>query len=310
MDYKSFADTKKQASRLGFGAWQLGNSEFWSPMTEQEGINLVQEAVKNGITLFDTAPGYASGRSETILGKALKNVREEVIINSKFGHRADGRTDFSSTSIEAAIHDSLSRLQTDYLDSLILHNPAKNILMGFTDHFKVMKQMKDLGLIRAYGVSIDSIEELQMTLEHTDSSVIEIMFNVFHQIPEEWLNKAKDKGVAIIAKVPLDSGWLSGKYDQYTVFTGIRDRWLFEDKKRRSDLCKKLIWFTRDKNLTKYALGFIKSFDQITSFIPGIHSMEHLHENLSYAEYNLPEELKKQFINLYEKEIKNNPLPW
>ncbi|MBU0996429.1 MAG: aldo/keto reductase [Firmicutes bacterium] len=310
MDYRVYPNSKKLASRLGFGSWQLGNAEFWSPMTEQEGVMLVKEAVKNGITFFDTAPGYASGKSEVILGIALKDSREQVIINSKFGHRADGRSDFSSASIEEAIHESLDRLQTSYLDSLILHNPGKDILSGQTDHFKVLKKMQEKGLILAYGVSIDSVEELKLTLENTDSLVIEIMYNVFHQISEEWLNQAKEKGVAIIAKVPLDSGWLSGKYDQFTVFTGIRDRWSFDDKKRRFDLCQKLRFFTRDKNLTKYALGFIKSIDAITCIIPGIHSMDHLLMNLEFAEYDMPDSLKKQFIKLYESEIKNNPLPW
>lgn len=310
MEYKKFASTDKSASRLGFGSWQLGNSEFWFPMTDEEGIALVREAVQKGIIFFDTAPGYAGGKSEKILGKALVGIRDTVIINSKFGHRADGRTDFSSSSIEGAIKESLARLQTDYLDSLILHNPPKEILEGKTNHFEALEQMKKKGLIHAYGVSIDSLDEMILTLENTSSEVIEIMFNVFHQLPEEWLNKAEEKNVSLIAKVPLDSGWLSGRYDEFTVFTGIRDRWLFDDKKRRSDLVKKLKSITRDFNTIKYAFGFIYHFDAITTVIPGIHTIQHLSDNLKYADYRMPEELVQKCIELYDREIKNNPLPW
>ena len=142
----------KAFERMGFGAWQLGNSEFFDAMSMEEGIKLVQKSVKLGVRFFDTAPGYASGMSETILGIALQDVRDKVFINSKFGHRADGSSSFDELTMESAVHESLERLKTSYLDSLILHNPAMDILQGKTKHFQEMKRLKEIGLIHHYGV--------------------------------------------------------------------------------------------------------------------------------------------------------------
>ncbi len=134
-----------------------------------------------GITLFDTAPGYSSGESEKIIGEALHSVREKVIINSKIGHKANGLTDFSVNSLKDQIKDSLARLNTDYLDSVVLHNPGMEILSGKSGHFIELEKLKNEGLIKAYGVSIDTYQELLEVLNKTDVQVVEILFNIFFQ---------------------------------------------------------------------------------------------------------------------------------
>ena len=176
-----YAHTKKKVNRLGFGSWQLGNTEFWGYMSVEDGVQLVKHAIKKGINFFDTAPGYASGMSETIIGMAIKDQRDRVVINTKFGHTADGETDFSVFSLRKQISESLERLQTDYIDSLLLHNPGFDILEGKTLHVQELKKLKEEGLIRAFGVSIDTKEEFDTVLDHLEIDVIEILFNVFFQ---------------------------------------------------------------------------------------------------------------------------------
>ena len=141
-----YAHTKKKVNRLGFGSWQLGNTEFWGYMSVEDGVQLVKHAIKKGINFFDTAPGYASGMSETIIGMAIKDQRDRVVINTKFGHTADGETDFSVFSLRKQISESLERLQTDYIDSLLLHNPGFDILEGKTLHVQELKKLKEEGL--------------------------------------------------------------------------------------------------------------------------------------------------------------------
>jgi aryl-alcohol dehydrogenase-like predicted oxidoreductase len=209
-----FAHTHKKMNRLGFGSWQLGNTEFWGYMSMEDAVKLVQHAISKGINFFDTAPGYAAGMSETILGMAIKDRRDQVIISTKFGHTADGETDFSVFSLRQQVSESLERLQTDYLDSLLLHNPGFDILEGKTLHVQELKKLKEEGLIKAFGVSIDTKEELDTVLEHLEVDVIEILFNVFFQDVKDSFKKAHDLGISLIAKVPLDSGWLTGKYDE------------------------------------------------------------------------------------------------
>ncbi len=300
----------KSFERIGFGGWQLGNSEFFDPMSIEDGINLVKKSVELGVRFFDTAPGYASGLSETILGLALKDDREKVFINSKFGHRADGTTNFEVASIEAAVNESLLRLKTSYLDSLILHNPSMDILKGKTQHFQEMKRLKEKGLIHHYGVSIDSYQELDAVLANTDCDVIELLFNVYSQSCIPLFDEIIKRNILLIIKVPLDSGWLTGKYNEFTAFKGIRSRWTVDDIYRRSNLTSRLKTMVGDDDLTKYALGFILSFDAVSVVIPGTRTINQLTNNLEALNYQLPNHLKSKMIQLYQDEIKNNQLPW
>ncbi|MGD9761664.1 MAG: aldo/keto reductase [Candidatus Izemoplasmatales bacterium] len=310
MNYNPYGNLEKKASRISFGGWQLGNNEFWGEMSFQEGVNLVREAYENGITLFDTAPGYANGQSERIIGEALKDVRDKVIINTKIGHKADGSTDFSVESLESQINESLIRLQTYYLDSVLLHNPSMDILSGKTDHFKELKRLKEKGLIKSYGVSIDTYSELKTVIEKTDVQVIEILFNIFFQEPGSLFMFVKLKKIALIAKVPLDSGWLTGKYDAYSKFDGIRSRWDSKTIERRADLIKRIKTITNDDSLTKYAIGFILSYAGVTSVITGIKNSAQLLENIEAEKFVLDFKLKQSFIDIYNQQIKNKPLNW
>ena len=309
MDQHKEKSNTRKPNRLGFGAWQLGNP-LWNGMSEEEGISLVQEAIQSGINFFDTAPGYGAGLSERILGKAIQGKRSEVLLNSKIGHLADGSSNFDEYSLESQIKASLERLQTTYLDSVLLHNPPRQILEGKTNHFQVLKSLKDKGLIRAYGVSIDTYEEMDIVLKKIDVDVIEILFNIFFQGPKFLFKKAHDKGISLIAKVPLDSGWLTGKYHEYSTFTGIRNRWSKEVIYRRGTLVSNVKKIVQDDDITKYAISFILSFPEITCVIPGIQNTSQLREHITNSNYALPINVKNQFIELYERDIEPNPLPW
>lgn len=310
MKTKSYPNTNKRASRLGFGAWPLGNTAHGKTMTESEGITLVEAALEQGIRFFDTAPNYALGKSETILGKALKGHRDDVIINTKFGHHASGEINFDPASIRPSLMQSLERLKTNYVDSLILHNPDHAILSGETEHFNILNELKAEGLIRAYGVSVDTKEELDLVLKRNDIEVIELLFNINAQATRVYLDDIKKRGIALIIKVPLDSGWLSGKYTKDSVFTDIRSRWTDADLKRRDTLTKKLKDIVQDDALIPYALGFIWSFDAVTTVIPGIRNTKQLDDHIQSESRDFDSALKEKLIDFYETNIKDNPLPW
>lgn len=307
---RTYAKTKKEINRLGFGGWQLGNTDFWGYMAIEDGVDLVKKAIAQGINFFDTAPGYASGLSESIIGEAVKHNREQIVINTKFGHTASGETDFSPFSLRDQINESLERLKTDYLDSIILHNPSMDILEGNTIHFEELQKLKEEGLIKAYGVSIDTFEEFEAVIKYLDVDVVEILFNIFFQESLPLFKKAKEKGISIIAKVPLDSGWLTGKYDETSEFEGIRMRWDDETIERRAKLVKKVKKIVGSEELTKYAIGFVLSFDEITAVIPGIKNEEQLLDHLQNSNYVMPDKIKQKLIKLYEDHIKKEPLSW
>lgn len=297
-------------SEIGFGGWQLCNNSFWGTMTYEEGIELVKAAYNKGITFYDTAPGYSNGLSEKILGEALKDCRNDVFINTKFGHNHLNETNFGEEFIEKSIDESLERLQTTYVNSVILHNPPLEILEGKTNHQKEFNRLKEIGKIHGFGVSIDTLEELELVLNNLEVDVIEILFNINSQAPKYLFEKIKEKGILLIAKIPLDSGWLSGKYSINSSFTGIRSRWDKEVIFNRAKVVDKIKSIVNDENLVKYALGFILSFDAVTTVIPGIKNLDQLNSNLEAATFQLSNDIKYKLERLYEEEIKPLNLPW
>lgn len=302
--------SNRVVNRLGFGAWQLGNTEFWGYMAQDEGVELVKKAIDSNIQFFDTAPGYGAGMSESIIGLAKDYKREDIFISTKVGHTADGETDFSVFSLREQVYSSLERLDTDYLDGLFLHNPPWDILEGKTNHNDELKAMKEEGLIRYFGVSVDTEEEMELAINHLDIDMIEVIFNVFFQGPMNQFKCAKEKGIHVIAKVPLDSGWLTGKYDEFSEFSGIRMRWDDETIERRAFLVSKMKAMTAKSDLTAYAMGFIRSFDAVSVIIPGIRTIDQLIDHLEHKDYVISSELKEALIDLYDLYMKNDPLYW
>ena len=300
----------KQVSRLGFGAWPLGNTAHGKTMSIEEGVRLVRTALDLGVNFFDTAPNYALGRSEQIIGEAIKGRRSEVVINTKFGHHSDGRIDFSVDQIIPSVEGSLSRLQTDTIDSIILHNPSFDILQGKTSHFTVFESLKKARKIHGYGVSVDTVNELNAVLKQLDVDVIELLFNVFSQAPRHLFDAIEKKKIALIIKVPLDSGWLTGKYNVSSNFTDIRSRWTNEDKERRHHLVEQFKKIVNDQTITPYAMAFLWSYPAITTVIPGIRTEAQLLEHVSYEKTKISSVLREEIELFYDREIADKPLPW
>jgi len=295
---------------IGFGAWQLGNTEFFGPMDDQDAIELVQEAVKQGVTVFDTAPGYGSGNSERLLGIALKPYRKDVFINTKFGHTPEGMTDFSKEGLLSSVSGSLSRLQTDYLDSVILHNPPRELLYATADIYEGLQDLKDTGTIKHYGVSIDTVEELDIVLHHNSVDVIELMFNIIHQSPKALFEEVKKQGILLMIKVPLDSGWLTGKYTKESVFTGIRARWTLEVIHTRLDIVSRIQNLFGKTNIANESLRFVLGFPAVTCVIPGVRNLAQLRSNVEAQKETLTQVQQQELEDLYDTYITHQSTPW
>jgi aryl-alcohol dehydrogenase-like predicted oxidoreductase len=311
MKNRPYGTTGKFVSEIGFGAWQLGNKTDWGNMNDDEAIRLVKEAMDRGVNFFDTAPGYGFGKSEELLGKALKGKRNEVIINTKFGHDSMGREDFSSGRIRQAVEDSLKRLQTDYVDSILLHSPSFELLNGKQSHYDIFEKLKTEGKILSYGASVDSSNEMFELMNNTNAGIIEVMFNIFYQEPSAAFKKAQEKNIGIIIKVPLDSGWLSGKYNSDSKFQGVRSRWTMETIKQRTDLLKKIGFITDDTTtMVQSALRFILAYNEVSTVIPGAKNLQQLKENISASDAIMPKECLGKLKELWEKEIKHSKFYW
>lgn len=301
----------KNVSEIGFGSWQLSQNETWGSMSEKDAIHLVQEAYNKGVNMFDTAPGYGQGFSEKVLGKALKDVRHKVVINSKVGHGPNGENEFSVEGVRKSVKRSLKALQTDYLDSIVLHNPEKYILEENSPIVDELRSLKKEGLINGFGFSIDTVDDLKTVLEnHSDLDTIEIMFNIIHQEAKYLFNLVAEKGIFLIIKVPLDSGWLTGKYTKESTFTGVRERWTQDVKDIRHFILNQIREIIGEESMSKEALRFILSYHQVSCVIPGTKNIEQLDSNISASKYYMDYDTKLKLEELYEYKIKNLYTPW
>src|SRR5512138_3123492 len=311
MKLRPFGDTGMNVSEIGLGAWQLANPE-WGVNDKKEALKIVQKSLEAGCNFFDTAPGYGHGVSEELLGEGLKRVRKDVIICTKFGHTAEWVTDFSTPAIRRSIEASLRRLQTDYLDIVLMHNPPREMMDGRrATQYEEFEKLKAEGVIREYGISLDWREEVELAVDTTKSKALEVFFNALYQEPLPAFQKAQDHGVGLIVKVPLDSGWLSGRYRKGHSFDDVRKRWPPEVVARRSELVEqfaKLI--PAGTSMAHAALQFILAQPQVSTIIPGAKSVEQALDNFAAAEKQLSPDTVQSMVELWEREIMSDPLPW
>ena len=313
MKYNRYIENAPHVSEIGLGAWQLGKDSGWQGMSEKEAIELVHHALDFGINFFDTAPIYGYGSSEERLGKALKGVdRNTIVINTKFGHSSSGATDFESSSIRESLEGSLKRLQVDYIDSLIIHNPPLSYLDGNkNDHYEILERLIDEGKIKAYGASLDTYEEMQLFMTTTNAKVIEAFFNILHQDCARAFDLAKEKQVGIIAKIPLDSGWLSGKYSAESTFHDIRSRWSKEDITVRAKLVNRVKEILHsNNNMVQKAIAFCLAYDGVSTVIPGNVHLAQLTTNVESTKHPISKELISTLEEFYRTEVEHLSLPW
>lgn len=294
MRTRPLGQTGIEVSEIGFGAMQLGNHEWNGPDTD-ESIQLVHEAISVGCTFIDTSPVYAYGRSEQILGQALAGRRNEVVICTKFGVWPDATLDYSADRIEESVAGSLERLGTDYLDVVLFHGlPPDRSAAGLSAHYKALQGLVDAGMVRTYGMSFEppTPDELRRYVEEGGVSCFEFRFNPLAQHTIALFPELRKQGVGLIGNVPLESGWLSGKYDARSTFDVARDRWTRADIAHRAALVDELrAMLPAGMSLPQASLAFILAQPEVSTIIPGIKSSEQLKTNREAAELVLDYEL-------------------
>ena len=313
MKYNRYIKDAVPVSEIGLGTWQLGKNSGWQPMSEMDAMELIGKSLEYGINFFDTAPNYGHGTAEERLGKALKGIdRSKIAINTKFGHTVSGITNFNSDSIRESLEGSLKRLQVDYVDSLIMHNPPYEYLDGTkNDHYEILERLMEEGKIKAYGASLDTYEEMKLLMDTSNAKVIEAFFNILHQDTSRAFDRAIEKEVGIIVKIPLDSGWLTGKYHAESTFNDIRSRWSRQDIQTRAHLVDSIKEIVNAKDdLAQKAISFCSSYDAVATVIPGNANVSQLKSNVESINNPISQEQLKKLEAFYLKEVKHLDLPW
>ena len=310
---RPFGTTGIEVSRLGLGAWQLGRSSAWlGGPSEREAVDLIHAAVDAGITFIDTAPGYADGQSELNVGAGLRGRRDKVVLCTKFGHTPEGGSDWASGAIRASVERSAQRLGTDHLDIVVLHNPPADVIDGTkSDHYEVLSSLVDEGLIRAFGASVDDSAEIDTVLTTSASNALEVRMSALYQEPWDAITRAHNKGAGVIIKVPLESGWLTGKYGRDARFSDVRSRWTRDSVTLRAALVDEFrALLPTGMGLISGALRFLLAHEGVSTVIPGTKSLAQLHDTLGAAGDPLAAETVAAIREWYDARLGAKPLSW
>jgi aryl-alcohol dehydrogenase-like predicted oxidoreductase len=275
-------------SEIGFGTWGLGGNSY-GEVDDAVSIETLRLAFNAGITFYDTSDLYGNGRSEEVLGAALREVRGEIIIATKVGllpHTTfEMPCDFSPAHIQRSVEASLQRLHTDYIDLYQLHSPTPEMLR-MPGLMETLHALRDSGIIRAYGVSVRSPADGLVALQEFDFQTIQVNFNLIDQraVDNGLLDLAQRMGVGVIARTPLCFGYLTGTLNGNEAFGNLdhRANWPASQLKRWADAPNVFAFLNEGTTRTpaQLALRFLLDHPAISSTIPGMMKPAEVLENL------------------------------
>jgi aryl-alcohol dehydrogenase-like predicted oxidoreductase len=222
MEFTTIQNTDIRPSRIGLGTWAIGGW-MWGGADDEAAVATIHRALDSGITLIDTAPAYGQGHSEEVVGRAIKERRERVVVATKVGlewdERGEVRRNASAARIRKEIEDSLARLQTDYVDIYQVHWPDPATPMEETA--KAMQALYDAGKIRAVGVSNFSPAQMDDFAKFSRLHTVQPPYNLFERAAErDVLPYALAHSLTALTYGALCRGLLSGKLREDTVFKG------------------------------------------------------------------------------------------
>ena len=290
MNYRTLGKTGLVVSEIGFGAWGIGGRTVgqtsYGDTDDRTSLTALSHALDRGITFFDTSGAYGNGHSEELIGQALAAVRSRVVIASKAGYESwDRAPDFSAKAIVASAEKSLSRLRTDYLDLLQLHN-APLELLRLDETRGALASLAAAGKIRAWGFSARSPAEALEALKSCDAPVVQANFNMMdvRVVTTGLLDEAIRRRSGFIGRTPLCFGFLSGTIDNSTTFPPGDHRlgWSRVQLNNWIDGARDLldtVGAAPGSQGVQAALRFCLSFPAVSTVIPGILTATESEEN-------------------------------
>jgi aryl-alcohol dehydrogenase-like predicted oxidoreductase len=319
MRYRPLGRTGWNVSEISFGGWAIGGA--WGQVSDEQSLASLEKAIECGVNFIDTADVYGDGRSERLIAQLKKYRKEEIFVATKAGRRLPEQTEkgYNRQNLTTWIEDSLRNLSTDSLDLLQLHCPP-TALYESSEVFGILDDLVQAGKIRNYGVSVEKIEEARRAIEYPNVQTVEIIFNCFRQRPaERFFSEAKRRRVGILARVPLASGLLTGKFrpdssfavddhrnfnrhgesfDVGETFSGVDFRIGLEAVEELRQLLPPGV------SMSQFALRWILMFDAVSCAIPGGKRAEQVAENCHSSDLPpLADEVAAAVRQIYERRI-------
>jgi len=303
MEYKNFGDSDLKTSVIGFGTWELGGG--YGTIIEEEAVAAIHRALDLGVTLFDTAPAYGNGRSEEVLGKALRSRRKDVIMVTKagIGWNDEGNYlfDGSRDAIVAGVEGSLKRLGTDYIDLLVVHRPDVNAPLP--EVAEALQEVRHSGKVRYVGVSNFTLEQLQQCLPAGPFVANQIGYNLFDRRMEETIAFCQANGIGGMAYGSLCYGLLTGMLNKDS-FSGDGKDWrkggtpfgqaLFEGNNfiKNLEVVEQLKEVARSvgKSLPQLAINWVLCNPGITVALTGCRRSSEIEDNVGATGWSFSDE--------------------
>jgi len=320
MKYRKLGKSGIIVSEIGFGAWSIGLDWWGKKIDDEEGLRMLKRAYDLGITFYDTADIYGKGRSEKLIARTFKGMRNEVVLSTKFGYDIYSGVEqighnelpqkFDEEFVRYALGQSLARLETDYIDLYNLHNPKMEAIQD-DSIFRLLNQLINEGKIRHYGAALGPAigwrDEGILAMENRNVTAIQTVYNILEQDPgQDFFKVANEMDVGVLVRVPDASGVLTGKVDANTDF-GKDDHRSHRKREFIIQAMKKvdnLRPFAQSKgwNITELAIKFILSEKSVSTVLPTVTSIEELEmfANISDGKY-LDEREYDQVKEMYGK---------
>ena len=322
MQYRKLGKTGFVVSSISFGSWAIGGD--WGSVEESQALSALNKAIDLGVNFIDTADVYGDGRSERLIAKLCAERSEKIFVATKAGRRLNPHTaeGYTPENLSSFIDRSLKNLNVETLDLLQLHCPPTDVYYN-PAIFDFLDEQVQIGKIRYYGVSVEKVEEALKAIEYPNVSTVQIIFNMFRLRPSElFFKEAKKKDIGILARVPLASGLLSGKFDRSSKFDP-SDHRNFNRHGEAFDVGETFSGVNYEAGLTaveelkaicpegislvQFALRWILMFDAVTCAIPGAKKSDQVIENVNSAELSpLPIEILNKVKEIYDEYIRRS----
>jgi aryl-alcohol dehydrogenase-like predicted oxidoreductase len=321
MEYRQLGRTDMKVSAISFGAWAIGGT--WGPVDDGVSMRALNAAIDAGTNFIDTADVYGDGRSERLVAR-LRRERsgETIFVATKAGRRLPKQTPegYSRENLNAWVDRSLKNLEMDHVDLLQLHCPHPDVY-DRPEVFGILDEMVKAGKIRHYGISVESVDEALRGIRHPGVETVQIIFNMLRLKPAEtFFEAAKQRGVGILARVPLASGLLTGKLTRQSTFARDdhrsfnREGEAFDKGETFSgvpfDVGLAVVERLRPlvpegATLAQLALRWTLMFDAVTCAIPGAKTPEQARANAAAADLApLSPETMKAVQQIYDDAVR------
>jgi aryl-alcohol dehydrogenase-like predicted oxidoreductase len=322
MEYRTLGRTGWNISVIGFGAWGIGGGD-WGTTDDKTSLAALHRAIDLGVNFIDTADVYGDGHSERLIAEVRKARSEQLIIATKAGRRLNPHTasGYNRQNLTSFVERSLQNLQTETLDLLQLPSPPSEVY-HMPEVFAILDDLARQGKIRFYGVSVERVDEALKAMTYPNVQSVQIIFNMFRFKPsEQFFAAAREHRVGILARVPLASGLLTGKFNSQTQFAANDHRMYnrhgeafdqgetfsgvdYETGLQAVEALRPLV--PPGATMAQLALRWILMFPEVTSTIPGAKSPEQAENNVKAAELPpLSDETMQRVREVYDTYIRS-----